>query len=222
MRRSLFRCVVLVACVGATLAPIPARAATAFVHGEALVVPCDPGCPVEELVFLSRLTYQAQTNVSNTVSFNYVPGAGETVCLGFGPGSCGFIGVPDNFVFADVNAALTSSGLCKTKAVHVSQCQTPGDLTLSRPTMNAVDPLPVVVTMGAKGDVFEAVIAPLVQEFSFSVNLGDGNDTIVLVDNTGTTTGAVDQISCGTGVDSVTTTLETVVAPDCESVQRLT
>ena len=222
--RHLLRCLVLVACVAATLVPVPAKAvASSLVHGEPLIEDCEPGCPVEGPdVFLATLTYQAQTNAINLASFNYIPGKSESVCLGTGPGSCGFIGVPDLFVFADANAAATSTGLCTTRASRTSVCQTPASLDFATPIPNAVDPLPVDVNLGARDDVFEAVMVPLVQEFSFSVNLGDGNDRIVLVDNTGATTGAVDRVSCGTGVDSVTTNLETVVSPDCESVQRLT
>lgn len=218
------RCVVLVACLAATLVPLPAKAAaSSLVHGEALIESCGEGCPVEDLVFLSHLTYQARTNAMNLVSFEYIPGHGETVCLpGVGPGRCGFIGPPDQFRWTDLNAALKSTGLCTTRAGRTSHCQTPGSLDGTTLVMNGVDPLPVDVNLGARDDVFETVIASLEQEFSFTVTLGDGNDRIVLVDHSGATTGAVDQISCGSGVDSVTTNLTTVVSPDCESVQRLT
>jgi hypothetical protein len=202
---------------------------TAVVNGEALVSPCpdwDPGCEFSvPPTKLSRLTYTGG-ETANIVTFEYVPSsvAYQAICLGYGPGSCGAVAPPDQFVFTEAWATLYATGLCTSATTQAARCAGPDDTNeYNLFPSNAVNLLPVNVVLGGQNDDFVATNLPInPQEFAFSIDGGWGSDTIVLNDNTGHDFGSYDQISCGPGVDRVIANIDVLVASDCEQVTRLT
>jgi hypothetical protein len=229
--RRLGRCLVGLVLIAAICTHASASGVgTAVVNGEALLH-CgywDDGC-LYPRTQLQRLTYTGG-ETANVVTFAYVPSSAayQDVCLGYGPGSCGAVfSAPDEFVFTDAWTTLYGTGLCRAPATHqVAICDSgnanadpwAGDYF----PWNAVDSLPVDVSLGGQNDDFVATIPPLGQEFAFSIDTGWGSDKIVLNDNSGHHWGGNDRISCGPGLDRVTANIDVFVDADCESVTRLT
>jgi hypothetical protein len=218
--------VVLVVMVVAGVQMLPSRAlGTVVLTGEVRAV-CsewDPACEFPNQ-YLSRIVYDAQIASANTVTFEYVPGVNDFECIPgeVGPGSCGSIGTGhDRFVFTEVFADITATGLCKTASTRVGICaNTHTDFYGGWP-IDAVPTLPVIIRTRSLNDQITAVIPPLGQRFAFTINTGEGNDVVTLVDASSQLDGGVDSISCGGGMDRVSTTLDVLVANDCETVERL-
>jgi hypothetical protein len=224
------RYLVVLVLVAAVCVNAPASGVgSAVVNGEALLH-CrvgDEGCmfPRTEL---QRVTYTGG-DTANVVAFVWVPSslAYQSVCLGFGPGSCSapFFG-PEEFVFTDAWTTLQGTGLCRSATPQVALCdsgnENADEIHGDSFPRNATDSLAVDVSLGGQNDNFVAEIPPLGQEFAFSIDTGWGSDRVVLNDNSGHIWGGNDVISCGPGIDKVVTNLDVVVAADCETVTRLT
>jgi hypothetical protein len=129
-------------------------------------------------------------------------------------------------VFTDAWTQLSGTGLCHTTTGKAARCDS-GNANQDAYNyfpMNAVDALPVDISLGGQNDDFVATIPPsllAVQEFAFSIDTGWGSDRIVLNDNSGHVFGSLDRISCGPGIERVIATLDVLVASDCETVTRL-
>jgi hypothetical protein len=186
----------------------------------------DPACEFEPPTeVLTQIRYTAQLPAANTITFDYVPDVTQDVCIGEGPGSCGYVTTaPEHFVITEVNADIVAKGKCSNHGPKVARCAAgPIQLPVTAGEIpRAIVSLPVVVSTRDLNDQFTSIIPPGLQEFAFSIDTGAGQDQILLVDNSGHNFGGQDQIVCGSGNDVVTTNTDVTVAPDCERVTRLT
>jgi hypothetical protein len=182
-------------------------------------------------VALSKISYSAGLgSASNDVTYGpataVVGGCGPTI----GPGSCTNLLEANLNMIADASGTLTAAtGWCKLAGPALATCRAPVVNRFYSVT-SGVQPLVVQAALGGGADRFRTVIDPATQgadlrdtPYRITVNAGAGNDHVELIDRTADETDGrgVDQVDCGAGNDSVVVGSSTVVADDCETVQRI-
>ena len=239
----------LVAIVGFIAVPAPTRAAgSATLTGLSVLLP-NPGYwyPDEPVQLLSGIEYRSTGYESNDVTIAKIAGLNECVDEPLF-GSCiadGALRRSERYAFFDLRGTLAgASGLCHKDNARSGYCETPlqsrscGSLFCTEWFTDPQSPLPIRVALGANKDQFRAVLtgydptqlagtAPPLggAAISFMIDGGDGDDAIRLVDMTPPRderfAPGPDSIVCGPGNDTVVTTIDVLVASDCESVSRI-